>query len=294
LWCLPDAQMTSAERLGTVQIIRQCLVRGDSLGCSGRLHHAEIEARSLGLWNEPGSWSDRFSTRAPKDGEVSVAATVEGGKPNGPRSRKGAKTRARLVAAAKEIFEESGFLDARISDIADRAGLSHGSFYHYFDSKEEIFREVAATVDELLSEPQRTVALAPSFRASPRERIHEAIRRYLSSYREEAKIIGVVEQVSLYDTEVAALRHARHHNYQQDVAESIRQLQMRGRADPNLDPKIAAAILGAMTTRFAEAWLVEEAVNCRFDDAVEQLTILFVNALGMRFDGEAAPSPKGE
>ena len=53
----------------------------------------------------------------------------------GPRSRKGAKTRARLLAAAKETFEEDGFLDARISDIAERAGLSHGSFYHYFDSK---------------------------------------------------------------------------------------------------------------------------------------------------------------
>jgi AcrR family transcriptional regulator len=34
------------------------------------------------------------------------------------------------VTAAKEIFENDGFLDARISDIAERAGLSHGSFYH--------------------------------------------------------------------------------------------------------------------------------------------------------------------
>ena len=74
--------------------------------------------------------------------------TNGGDKPSGPRSRKGVETRARLVAAAKEIFEQDGFLDARISDIAERAGLSHGSFYHYFDSKEEVFREVALEVDE--------------------------------------------------------------------------------------------------------------------------------------------------
>jgi AcrR family transcriptional regulator len=59
------------------------------------------------------------------------------------RSRKGAETRARLVKAAKEVFERDGFLEARIVDIAKRAKVSYGAFYHYFDSKEQIFREVA-------------------------------------------------------------------------------------------------------------------------------------------------------
>src|SRR4051812_34180247 len=80
-------------------------------------------------------------------------------KPSGPRSSKGTRTRERLVDAAKEIFEEHGFLDARISDIAERAGQSHGSFYYYFDSKEEVFREVAAAVDERLFAPMEDVIL---------------------------------------------------------------------------------------------------------------------------------------
>ena len=74
-------------------------------------------------------------------------------------SRKGIETRARLLGAAKEVFEQDGFLDARISDIAERAGLSHGSFYHYFESKEEVFREVAAEVEQRLSEPLYSVIL---------------------------------------------------------------------------------------------------------------------------------------
>ena len=94
-------------------------------------------------------------------------------KPSGPRSRKGVETRARLLAAAKEVFEQDGFLDARISDIAERAGLSHGSFYHYFESKEEVFREVAAEVEQRLSEPLYSVILDPHSTASPYERIHE-------------------------------------------------------------------------------------------------------------------------
>ena len=36
----------------------------------------------------------------------------------GGQTARGAKTRSRLVAAAKEIFERDGFLDARITDIS--------------------------------------------------------------------------------------------------------------------------------------------------------------------------------
>ncbi|HXW34895.1 MAG TPA: TetR/AcrR family transcriptional regulator [Acidimicrobiales bacterium] len=215
---------------------------------------------------------------------MSLAAAVEGDKANGPRSRKGARTRARLLDAAKQVFEENGFLDARISDIAERAGLSHGSFYHYFESKEEIFREVAADVDEHLSEPMGTVIMDPKSHASPGDRIHEAIRRHFDYYREEARIIGVIEQVSRYDEEVGALRQARHRSYHEQVADSIRQLQRRGLADASLDPATAAAALGSMVTRFAEAWLVEGAVDCSFDEAVDQVALLFVNAMQLRAD----------
>src|SRR3954469_13700754 len=98
-------------------------------------------------------------------------STAESGgeKPNGPRSRKGVQTRARLVDAAKQIFEEHGFLEARISDIAERAGLSHGSFYHYFDSKEQVFREVAEEVLNRLAAPMTDVVLVHGSSTPPAE-----------------------------------------------------------------------------------------------------------------------------
>ncbi len=213
---------------------------------------------------------------------MQTAQQVVTEKPNGPRSRKGVQTRARLVEAAKLIFEEHGFLDARISDIAERAGLSHGSFYHYFESKEEIFREVAVEVDERLSAPLESVILDHSSTATPRERIHEAMRRHLESYRDEARIMGVIEQVSRYDEQVNAVRAARHRETGEQVAESIRNLQRRGLADPGLDPTIAAAGLGAMSSRFAEMWFVQGLVDCSLNEGAEQLTRLFVNAMQLK------------
>lgn len=190
-----------------------------------------------------------------------------------------------MLDAAKAIFEENGFLDARISDIAERAGLSHGSFYHYFESKEEIFREVAAAVEDQLSAPLGSVILDPKSDATPQERIREAIRLHMESYRQEARIMGVIEQVSRYDEQMKAARYQRNRHYGEQVEESIRHLQRRGLIDPDLDPVIAAAALGSMTTRFPEMWLVEGRLKCRFDDGVDQLTRVFVNALGFKEPG---------
>ncbi len=220
-----------------------------------------------------------------------TATQGEAERVNGPRSRKGVKTRSRLLDAAKQVFERDGFLDARISDIAEQAGLSHGSFYHYFESKEEIFREVVAVVDEQLSAPLDAVILDPTSTAPPQERIHEAMRRHLESYRKEAKIMGLIEQVSRYDDHVKTSRRLRHKHYQDQMAQSIRQLQRHGLADPALEPTIAAACLGSMTSRFPEMWLAQGFLTCRFDDAVDQLSRLYVNALGLE-DGARAARPR--
>jgi AcrR family transcriptional regulator len=191
---------------------------------------------------------------------------------------KGIRTRERLVEAAKEVFEEQGFLEARISDIVERARQSQGSFYYYFNSKEEIFREVAATVDERLFAPMDEVILAQS-ELAPRARVREAMRRYFERYRQESRIIGLIEQVSGYDPEVNTLRLSRDRRLTERAAERIRQLQRRKLADPKLDPMIAAAALGALTSRFAEMWLVHGAIDCTLEHAVDQVSRILTNAI---------------
>jgi AcrR family transcriptional regulator len=210
----------------------------------------------------------------------------------GPRSRKGAETRARLLESAKGVFEEDGFLDARISDIAERAGLSHGSFYHYFDSKEQIFREVAEAQEELLTAPPGDHAEAgadPGTEAGPDpetavshvERIRRANRRYLERYRENARIMGVIEEVSRYDSHVNEARMRSQRHFAERAEQSIRRLQEAGLADPDVDPELAAVALGSMVARFAELWLVQDWAAFDFDHAVEQLTRLWAHAIGV-------------
>ena len=199
-----------------------------------------------------------------------------------PRSRKGAQTRARLLEAAKRVFEEDGFLEARISDIAEGAGLSHGSFYHYFDSKEQIFREVAEAQEELLTAPPTDdPAVAGSADTPMLERIRQANRRYLERYRDAARIMGVIEQVSRYDAQVNAARMRRQKHFAERAEKSIRRLQHEGKADPDVDPALAATALGAMVARFAELWLVQGYATFDFDHAVDQLTTLWARSISL-------------
>jgi AcrR family transcriptional regulator len=195
------------------------------------------------------------------------------------------------------VFEETGFLEARISDIAVSAGLSHGSFYHYFESKEQIFREVADEQEALLTATSRN-AEEPSDGADASEplteydRIRNANLRYLQRYRDNGKIMGVIEEVSRYDSYVNDARMRRQKHFADRAEASIRRLQDQGAADPEVDAEIAAMALGSMIGRFAELWLVAQWADYEFDAAVDQISRLWANAIGLDVPSQKAPATK--
>ena len=58
------------------------------------------------------------------------------------RQRRKEARPAELTAAALELFVEKGFAATRLDDVAARAGVSKGTLYLYFDSKEALFKAV--------------------------------------------------------------------------------------------------------------------------------------------------------
>lgn len=57
-----------------------------------------------------------------------------------PRKRRKDDRPSELTAAALGLFVEKGFAATRLEDIAARAGVSKGTLYLYFDSKEALFK----------------------------------------------------------------------------------------------------------------------------------------------------------
>ena len=66
-----------------------------------------------------------------------------------PKTKRGRETRDKLLVAAEKEFGERGFHEAAISGITRSAGVALGTFYVYFDSKEEIFRALVAHMGHL-------------------------------------------------------------------------------------------------------------------------------------------------
>jgi AcrR family transcriptional regulator len=60
---------------------------------------------------------------------------------------RGEATRGQLIAIATRIFAERGYEDASIEAVLREAGVSRGSLYHHFASKEALFEAVAEEVE---------------------------------------------------------------------------------------------------------------------------------------------------
>jgi AcrR family transcriptional regulator len=64
----------------------------------------------------------------------------------GSATRSRENTRARLLEAAALVFAEAGLDGATVEAVCERAGFTRGAFYSNFESKDELFLELAGTV----------------------------------------------------------------------------------------------------------------------------------------------------
>jgi AcrR family transcriptional regulator len=193
---------------------------------------------------------------------------------------RGLRTRATLVAAAKQVFEEIPFPDSRITDITARAGVASGTFYTYFDSKEEIFREVAAAVlAEMSAAPRRD---PDNTEGDFIRDIEYASRQYFLVCVRNPGIVASIEQVAPGDREVMAARRS---TVVQNVKRGerwIRRLQDLGICD-DIDPWTTAMALHTMNVRLAYDHLLPhgEQAEADVDMLAKAVTRIWARTVGL-------------
>ncbi|SOC45244.1 TetR family transcriptional regulator [Rhizobium subbaraonis] len=81
----------------------------------------------------------------------------------GLRARQKADKNRRMLEAATRLFREVGYDAARIEDIAERAEVSVGTFYNYYENKGDMLvATVAMEVEEVLEAGEPIVANPPA------------------------------------------------------------------------------------------------------------------------------------
>ncbi len=107
--------------------------------------------------------------------------------------------REQILSAALKVFAAKGFAATKISDIAERAALSHGLVYHYFKSKEEIFYTLLKRAMDTSSQSLIMVDSAP---LSPVEKVRQTahyILEGMESYQDSAYYFLIVTHAAVME-----------------------------------------------------------------------------------------------
>lgn len=86
----------------------------------------------------------------------------------GPETELTEKRRSQIIEAAMKVFSEKGLEKARVDDIVEESGLSKGSVYWYFKSKDEI---IQAAFDQFFDFDQQGLKMLVDQPGTTRERL---------------------------------------------------------------------------------------------------------------------------
>jgi AcrR family transcriptional regulator len=188
-------------------------------------------------------------------------------RPDDGRLVRGRRSRERIRAAARALFQERGFDGATLRAIAERAGMGVSSIYRHVRSKEEL---LVAELAELQEEAWTRFRTADDRRAPTRDRI----RRFLALQHEILAASPDLTIIALRATTHPEARVSRRVLALQDrtiglLAEILQRGRMSGELAREVDLLAAARTLFHLTQGSRIAWAngLQGADACR--EAVE-------------------------
>jgi TetR/AcrR family transcriptional regulator, fatty acid metabolism regulator protein len=107
-----------------------------------------------------------------------------------------------IIDAALEVFRQKGYANARMADIAKKAGVSYGLVYHYFGSKEVLFDII---VESWWSALYSTIEKEITSSDPIPDKLTNIIKFFLDTYGQKPNLMSIfvseVSRSSVYHTE---------------------------------------------------------------------------------------------
>ncbi len=156
---------------------------------------------------------------------------------------RGQRTRARLLEAGSTVFARKGFHAARVDDVVQSARSSHGTFYLYFSSKEDLFDQLVEQVAADLETLVEDLPVVVDTEAARRE-LRAWLDRFADLYLRYGPVIRTWTEAELSGEPVAS--------HGDDVLGKLTAAMTRNLRLPKrskLDPMIAALALMTMVER---------------------------------------------
>jgi AcrR family transcriptional regulator len=121
-----------------------------------------------------------------------MATGVAPSEPTGRREELKAQNRAKLLAAARKVFAAKGLGAATARDIVRETDLASGTFYNYFEDKNDVFR---ALIEELADKARAVVRAQRHLPGrTVEERVLGAYNAYFELVLEERELFEVLQR----------------------------------------------------------------------------------------------------
>ncbi len=164
-----------------------------------------------------------------------------------PKTKRGEVTFDRLLKAAEEVIGERGYHDTSISAITDRAGVAQGTFYLYFRSKRDIFRELIYYVHYEVRSYIREYIKDIDDR---KEAEVEGIKAFYKYCLEHPHLYDLIREAEFVDFEIFKWHYSNFARaYVEKLKEAMDKKQIR-----NLEPEMLAYSLIGLTVFTGMRW----------------------------------------
>lgn len=189
---------------------------------------------------------------------------------------RGTTKRERILRAAVDVFAQSGYFNAKVSEIAKAAGVADGTIYLYFDGKEDllitIFREHTRNYLQSLERDLSTIS-------RPEDRLRVAIRHHLETLGRD-RALAIVSQVELRHSLkfMSLLSQQEVADYLNILREIVEHGQNEGVFRRNLHPALVAKALFGVLDEMVTSWILSDK-DYALADQSEQVADLILTGL---------------
>ncbi len=195
-----------------------------------------------------------------------------------PVTPKGRRTRTQILNATREVLAQTGYVSLRMADVAERAGLSMGALYRYFDNKEDLFDNLIGDIHEDL--------YRASYGGDHRltENAYEALlcanRGYLAHYYENRDVLRALFEVMTVDTRFRDIWWRMRQRHIKRFMRAYRSTSASSEMS-DIEALRRCEALSSMVEMSAYVWFAQEELNSQaisLDQAAETITDIWHGA----------------
>ncbi|WP_028548081.1 TetR/AcrR family transcriptional regulator [Paenibacillus sp. UNC451MF] len=174
-----------------------------------------------------------------------------------------------MIDAALKLFEDQGYHQTKVSDIVREAGVAQGTFYLYFQGKEDLFRGIA---ESCLDEISAALKHGPEQSCQDDGVYYWMIHRALTVYYHNRTILQIMYRNGVASQEIKDISDAFYHEMMLIIKEHLKELSIFPQyTEEQLE--IAAYSKIGMVEMVAYQWFVVKQFGPDYINAIAEVIV---------------------